>query len=54
MERLQKEHGEPQSLSDDQKQRLAEVSQETKARIAEQELALGPQIEAGSAVVFHQ
>jgi hypothetical protein len=46
MERLAREQGDVAPLSDDQKQRLAAVSQEFKARIAERQLALEPAIEA--------
>jgi hypothetical protein len=46
MERLSKEQGEIAPLSDDQKERLAEVTKHFKAKRVERELALKPEIEA--------
>ena len=49
MERLKEEQGDVQALTDEQKQRLAEVEQEATAAIAGRELSLQPQIEAALA-----
>ena len=46
MERLRQEQGDPTPLSDDQKNRLAAITQEYKAKIVEKEMAMRPQIEA--------
>ncbi len=46
MEKLEKEQGTLKPLSEAQKAKLAELTQEFQAKTAERELALKPQIEA--------